>query len=171
MSYLDGRRYHKARAYFGRLVSLFVLSTLATSWAVADGPSFPRLGGTQMGGWGVGNYDQTRVDRIAKLDAAVIGLFRNHNVDGYTAYDIVTEIKRKNPNIILMNYTLISSMPDAQKDLVRVLEAEKGAGGRGDWFARDAAGNKTSEWPGQSVMNITRFVTPNAKTPGCCRLE
>jgi len=96
------------------------------------------------------------------MDVASIGLFRNHNVDGHTANDIVTDIKRQHPNIILLQYTVVSTMADAAEDLVSILEAQKGPAGQGDWFARDASGNKTSEWPNQSNMNITRFVTPDA---------
>ena len=152
----------RARAYWIRIVSPVVFFSLASSWAVADGPSYPRLASVQHVGWGVGQYDKLRIDRIAKMHVASIGLFRNHDADGHTAYDIVTDIKRQNPNIILLQYTLVSSMPDAQTDLVSILEAQKGPNGQGDWFARDASGNKASEWPGQSVMNITRFVTPDA---------
>ena len=122
----------KARAYWIRFVSPVIFFSLASSCTGSDadgpsgpsGPSYPRLATVQQGGWGVGQYDQSRIDRIAKMHVALIGLFRNHDVDGHTANDIVTDIKRQNPNIILLQYTVVSTMADVQTDLVSNLEAQ-----------------------------------------------
>jgi len=151
----------------GRRILCIQISILAIALGsfspleAADARPFPRLAALQVGGWGTG-YDHADIDTIAKADVAMIGLFRNHNVDGHTANGIVTDIKRQNPDIILLQYTIVSTMANSQEDLVSILEAQKGPAGQGDWFARDTSGNKTSEWPNQSNMNITRFVTPDA---------
>ena len=51
-------------------------------WRDGDKVRF-RLGYPEkIGGWA--KYDQTRIDRIAKLDVAIIQLFRKHNIEGHT---------------------------------------------------------------------------------------
>jgi hypothetical protein len=150
-----------------RIVALlFVQAVGAQAFAQSSSgvDTFPRLGGYQIGGWAYGNYPP-RLDKIANLDIAVIGLFVGHNVDGYSIADITGYLKSKNPDLRLLEYVIVNEIPQGGARMQEArdkISREKGPGGSGDWYARNAAGEIVNDWPGTYMLNLTDYVTPDA---------
>ena len=130
--------------------------------------AYPRLAGMLIGGHG---YDQASYQQqIAKLDLAILGMYNLWNSGGKTPAQAVNEIKARNPNILLGNYTLMtevytSTSDSATADLRAKLNAEKGPNGIGDWWGYNAAGQKMN-WSGGTYpvndTNLTLQTTPDS---------
>jgi len=126
--------------------------------------TFPRLGGYQIGGWAYGHNEQ-RLNDIAKLDIAVIQLFVDHKVDGYSIADITSYLKSRNPELKLLQYVIINEVSQTYSSFQEIrdkVSREKGANGKSDWYARNAAGDHVWEWPGTWMLNFTDHTTPDA---------
>jgi hypothetical protein len=130
---------------------------------------FPRLGGMLIGGGHA--YDVTTYQQqIAKLDMAILGMYNTWNRGGKTPAQAVNEIKAYNPRILLGNYTLMtevntSATDSATADLRNKLNSSIGPNRVGDWWAYNAAGQKTN-WSGGTYpvndVNLTLQTTPDA---------
>lgn len=128
---------------------------------------FPRLGGYNIGS--PQNYDEEEYQKqLAKRDLIILGMYNGWNKNGKTPLQVIKEIKIKNPNILIGNYTLMTEIPDAWESNVvyrNKLNTEKGPNGTGNWWAYNSAGKQT-DWSngawGTHDVNITSFVTPDA---------
>lgn len=147
---------------------VLVVAQFAASQAVAQSSgsqdTYPRLGGYQVGGWSAG-HNINRLNNIAKLDIAVIQLFVDHNVDGYSIADITSYLKSRNPDVKLLQYVIINEVSQTSISFQEIrdkVSREKGAGGRGDWYARNAAGDHVWEWPGTWMLNFSDYSTPDS---------
>lgn len=120
--------------------------------------NFPRIGAMQIG---APQLLSDRIDEIARTDFTVLGTFPNFMSGGKTLEEIAAEIKAINPAIILIVYTNINEVSEdaVWSEIQDKLDAEEGGGGNGDWWARDAAGDKTGSFPGTDTMNMTDDVT------------
>lgn len=152
-----------------KLVSFLalVLAQLVTFPASAQtsgtNDTFPRLGGYQIGGWAYG-HNVERLNNISKLDIAVIQLFVDHNIDGYSIADVTSYIKQQNADVKLLQYVIINEVSQTSamfQEIRDKVASEKGAGGRGDWYARNAAGEHVWEWPGTWMLNFSEYTTPD----------
>lgn len=126
--------------------------------------TFPRLGGYQIGGWASG-HDVGRLNRISELDVAIIQLFVDHNIDGYSIGDVTSYLKGRNPNLKLIQYVIANEVHPTRamwEPIRSKMEAEKGPNGVGDWYARNAAGENVGHWKNTLMLNITDYVTPDA---------
>lgn len=129
---------------------------------------FPRLGGIVIGD--PKNYDEpAQQAAIAKLDLAVLGMYFGWKRNGKTPLQATTEIRARNPNIRLANYTVMtetSNVAGGASDLLfKKLSSEKGPNGVGDWWAYDKDGVH-SDWAqgqfGAWDTNLTMLTTPDA---------
>jgi len=84
---------------------------------------------------------------------------------------VVTDVRRRaaqkgNGNILIAKYTINTEVTTSDTDLTKTdirnkLYSEKGPGGGGDWWARNAAGEHVSTYPNTNLANISRLVTPD----------
>jgi hypothetical protein len=152
-----------ANVYVAALV-VMAMGAPAFGASGTTGDTFPRLGGIQIGGWASG-HDVQRLDRIARLDIAIINLFVGHNIDGYSIADITSYLKKQNPNLKLLQYVNTNEVHPTRamwEPITSKMAAEKGPNGIGDWFARNAAGENVGHWKNTWMLNITDYVTPDA---------
>jgi hypothetical protein len=125
--------------------------------------TFPKIAGILNGS--PKDYDQdARQTLIAKFDLALLGIYKDWNFSDGGARPVVQQIKAKNPNILIANYTLLESLRKNPADLASLdmqqhVESAPGPNGIDDWWAYDASGNpvqheNTDLW----MVNITHFV-------------
>ena len=134
-----------------------------------SGPDFPRLGAMLIGS--PQNYDNaTYQQQIAKFDLAVLGMYNGWNKSGLTSAQAVSQIKARNPNIKLANYTIMTEVNNSTSNtattyLMNKLAAEKGPNGVSDWWAYDSSGQHT-DWSGGAYgawdTNLTLLTMPDA---------
>lgn len=129
---------------------------------------FPRLATMNIGN--PKNYDDpAHQTALAKYDVAVLGMYYLWKKNGKTPAQAVSEIRAKNPSIILANYTILtecrSTADPANQYIWDKLSTEQGPNGKYDWWARTAAGAHV-DWSGGAYgawdTNLTLFVTPDA---------
>jgi len=154
----------KIRAVTVCVMALLVMTTGAPAIGASgtSGDTFPRLGGYQIGGWG--SHDVQRLDRISKLDIAIISLFVGHDINGYSIADITSYLKEKNPNLKLIQYVIANEVHPTRamwEPIANKMEREKGPNGVGDWYARNSAGENVGHWKDTWMLNITEYVTPD----------
>jgi hypothetical protein len=145
-------------------VVALVASVPGLSYADAFGKTtFPRLGGYQIGATPYDGYsDPEYISQMARLDYVIIGQSQPE------ATDVARSVKRLNPQITLAKYTNILDISvtaqNFNKERRAKLFAEKGPNNSNahDWWARDFDGNQSSNWPGNWMANITKYVKPDA---------
>ena len=133
-------------------------------------PDFPRLGIYQIGNWGTGLVNLPgglagRAERIAKHDIAIIDVWKQweyNNEVTKDASDIAIYIKSFNANIVLYRYADVIEMNVGSSQLDQWVKArnklDTESNGPGDWWLRDAAGNKTSSFSGLDRTNHSDLV-------------
>jgi len=128
--------------------------------------TFPRIAGINIG---AKNYDEAQYqEALAKKDLIILGFYRGWwNRGGVTIREAVQQLKARNPKLLVGQYTSLNEhYQDGGSEPVREahvkLSTEKGPGGSGDWWARTAAGEHVSSYPGTWNTNFTEFVTPDA---------
>jgi hypothetical protein len=150
---------------------LVALGTSVGEAQVIRKDTFPKIGGYYINGTAYAEADH-RAD-IAKLDFAVISMWRGWQINGMSITDVVKDIRSRanaagNEDLILSMYTMFmesASSPDnsAKLDVWNKMSEERGPGGAAvDWWARNTKGENVSTWPGAWNTNITRFVVPDA---------
>ena len=131
---------------------------------------FPRLAGINIGSPTLGpwqGYQDPRYhDALARLDLVILGIWPGWGPDGWTPDEVLNEIKQRNPDILVGNYTnVISVHSDSAGDSLRREKAASETGPNSsnahDWFARDNSGNLTSTWSGTYSINHTEYVQPD----------
>lgn len=156
--------------------AIFVVAIVMAAWgAVSEAEvvrkeTFPKIGGLHLNA----NYftDAEARAMVARLDLAVLGMWRGWQGGGLTDADVVADIRARaeaagNHGLILSKYTNImetytaATGPDG--DVFEKLSEEEGPGGLAvDWWARNAIGEAVSSWDKTWSTNITRFVKPDA---------
>lgn len=126
--------------------------------------AFPKLGGVN---YGAKNYqDAAYQEKLARLDYVLLGFYR-----GWAHPNIrtaVQQIKARNPNMLIGQYTiqeseyLTNDTNSAEYDINVKLNSGVGPNGIGDWWAYDAAGNRSFESSAQPETNITAFTQPDS---------
>ena len=149
--------------------ALIVIASLVTTMALADGVRaadaqdlFPKIANISIGA--AANYGDAASH--ARYDLNLIGMWRGWGGGVFGMRQVLQAIKALNPDIKLGKYTQVielNSNPGntATADIYAKISSEKGPGGTGDWWARDAAGNILSQYPGTYAVNFTRFTTPD----------
>ena len=151
-----------------------LVAAFAAGRAAAESPdpvrhykdTFPKIAGLNIGS--PQNYaDPTYQSALAKYDFLILGLYRNWTRGGESPRQVVLEIKARNPNVLLANYTCVMELyaePDnlSSGDIYKKVSSEVGPNAKGDWWARDANGKHLSSYPRTWSINITRFVRPDA---------
>lgn len=133
--------------------------------------TFPKIGGLHFNGALYGEASHRA--NVAKLDLAVVGMWRGWEMNGMTVADVFADIRSRadaagNQGLILAKITNIMQSHDspddaADRDIWDKMNAEKGPGGAAiDWWARNSAGEhiRDNTWP-MYLTNITRFVVPD----------
>lgn len=112
-------------------------------------------------------FDQY-VDQLSKGDLALLNFDREWTRNGWTISSVLKAIKAKNTNILLAQYTLLNEViypyydMSVFADIYNKVSTERGPGGRGDWWIRDASGNIIGVYSNSRSINITEFVTPDS---------
>lgn len=127
-------------------------------------PTFPRIMGLNIA---KDNYTQPQyVTEMARADVVILGFYPGWNPDGSRNpfRDVVRAIKRKNPQVLVGAYTILS---EAQEDTPRYSKyADKAQKlDKENWWLRRSDGSKvqwTSDYDAYEV-NITDWVRPDAK--------
>lgn len=96
------------------------------------------------------------LNEISRADIAVLGFYPGWSGNGMTVRDVLSELKSRNPELLIGQYTILGEAPDAldstsaDTDKGRKLDKE-------DWWVRDSAGNRVQWTPlyGAYDTNIT----------------
>ena len=154
----------------------FILGSAATIEEVAvPGPPpqtglvFPHLGTYQIGNWANAGLASLpggltgRAQRIAKHDIAIIGIWKQWtNSDAaMDASELALFVKSFNSAIKLYSYVINVEVNDSSNldQWVKTRnKADSESNGPGDWWLRDAAGNKTSTFAGADRLNHSDLV-------------
>lgn len=155
----------KAAAVFCCMFLGILVCACGISWA--DTPvlkeTFPRLMGMNIG---AKNYhDQRYQDEISRLDIVILGFYPGwSSQSGVSVRDAVQAIKKRNPHILIGQYTILDEAYDnldrnlADKDKYFKLNRE-------GWWLRNAAGRKV-QWTDQFnswMVNITEWTKPDSQ--------
>lgn len=140
-----------------------LLACLLLAAAAAEAQDFPRLRGMNIG---AKHYDDALYqEQLARLDVVILNFYRGWNPHGYAETPaaamskVVQAIKRRNPRILVGQYTVLNETNDdprdvATRDLREKLHAE-------GWWLRNAAGRRV-QWTERYANWETNF-TPWAK--------
>jgi hypothetical protein len=133
----------------------FFMSALLTAAAFAhmhsaaaqSSPSFPRLGGYLISGsvqseFGTASYQQ----QVAKLGAAVVGIYPGWSSGGFNAQSAAAAVKAINPNIKLVPYTNLMELEPGVSASGSPYSPIYAAASSGNWFLRQA-------WPSGAVTD------------------
>jgi hypothetical protein len=144
----------------------FIMATLTGHVAVAadvTNMGFPRLAAVAIG---AKDYDREEYrEELARADVVVLNFYKNWRRNGMVPRDVLQDLKRRNPDVLVGTYTNINEKGDKEinNDIISKIESEEGPNGPGsDWWARDSSGDRVSTWPGNYDINITEFVKPDA---------
>jgi len=138
--------------------------------------AFPRLASHDIGDK---NYDHADYQAIlARYDYVLLGIYNGWHGGSAAARAAVQAIKRRNPAILVGNYTILESTYwDPEKpgnksvgEPLRKLYDSTGPTSRGgtwtpnDWWARGPDGKLVISpgYPSAATVNVTDFVTPDA---------
>lgn len=94
----------------------------------------------------------TDITSLARWDVVILGLDNQ-----YTNPTAITQLRQKNPSIIILAYILSEEFPGGYESLTDpnhpIVQLRTGIAD--GWWLRDAAGNKTGFWPGANMLNVT----------------
>ncbi|MBU0497561.1 MAG: putative glycoside hydrolase family 15 protein, partial [Candidatus Thermoplasmatota archaeon] len=89
---------------------------------------------------------------MARWDTVIIGLEIQYN-----SPNALMELKRLNPDIIILAYVLSQEVPDAQQDITdvnhphyKLLQEFQNR-----WWLKDSSGDPVIFWPGTQMVNVT----------------
>jgi len=118
--------------------------------------SYPRLANYFLK-WTISD---TEAKELAKWDVLILDMETQEN-----SLAQIQEIRRLNPNIIILAYLtsqeIISDLDDYNGAYLRQELAKNIAVG---WWLKDASGNKISNWPGTSMLNLSDGAVPDAQS-------
>jgi hypothetical protein len=143
----------------------FIMATLTGQVAAAADVAnmgFPRLATVAIG---AKDYEREGYrEELARADVVVLNFYKGWRRGDMEPRDVLQDLKRRNPDILVGTYTAINEVRDdwANRDFFEKIEREKGPNGRGDWWARDNNGERVSTWPKTFDVNITEFVRPDS---------
>jgi hypothetical protein len=136
-------------------------------------PAFPRLATHDIGDK---NYDHPDYQAdLARFDYALLGFHKGWHRGAEAMRSAVIEIKKRNPKMLIGNYTILESQywnierSKAAADAIQKLQSGTGptAGGGtwmpNDWWARGPDGRQifSPGYPSAATVNITDYVTPD----------
>ena len=132
----------------GLLAAAAVAQIHAAVAQSSTSPSFPRLGGTFVAGgsMGVGFGTPAYQAQIAKLGAAVIGIWPGWSYGGFNAQSAAAAIKAINPNIKLVLYTNIMELEAGVGSSGSAYSPIYNAANTNNWFLR-------TSWPSGSITD------------------
>lgn len=128
---------------------------------------FPRLGGVFNGKTPYEGYEDPEYHKLlARLDLVILGFPRTWKRDGLEPRDVAKSIKKRNPDLLLGQYTILGQVnkaTNAHQALREKISSEKGPNKSNafDWWARDANGNQTSVYNNTWYVNLTEYVKPD----------
>jgi hypothetical protein len=119
---------------------------------------FPRLLGMQIGRK---HYqDSLYIDQISRLDIAIMGFYRNWSQEGYTIPDVLRQLKKLNPQILIGQYTILNETQDdientALADVRDIIYNQ-------EWWLKNATNQKVQWTAAYNAweINISHWVTP-----------
>jgi hypothetical protein len=147
-------------------MQIYFAGSIAQAQDTSFNPPFPRLASGQIGNHS--NCSDERYRNIAKHHVAVFGPYAGWTCTSasgkkYTVENLPAQIKALNPNIKLFQYTnVIETYSNGHKEILNKVNSEKGPGGQGDWWLRNAAGEHVSSWSGTWRINHSALVTSDA---------
>jgi hypothetical protein len=143
-------------------LAVFALLISNTTYGVTDG--YPKIMGMNIGN--PGNYDDPNYRKqLSRNDVVVLNFWPNWKDYKYgpnAIRNIVVDIKKRNPNILVGQYTILNESQDltskdlSNKDRAYKLEKE-------NWWLRDAAGRKAQWTKSYNAwdINITDAMPPD----------
>ena len=142
-------------------------SPTPTTYSASSPIAFPRLGGMLISS--PHTYDDPAYQQqIARLDVAILGMYKLWAGASSTPRAAVDAIRALNPDIMLGNYTIATEVPSLSSDVSTAdlrdkLAGEKGPRAVGDWWAYTNDGQHTSHF-GRNTWdtNLTLLTEPDA---------
>lgn len=117
----------------------------------------------------VNQFFERYIDPLYRVDLAILGFDKGWRHGALTENEIVEAIRRKNPRILIGQYSLLNEVmipyhdPRVLADVYRKIESERGPKGVGNWWARTADGEYIGVYRNSRSINITANVTPDSK--------
>lgn len=150
----------RRRALLG-LGSLAALAAWPGASRAADVPhTFPRLLGMNIGAKNYGDDDY--LQRIARLDAVILGYYRGWKQGAMTIGDSVSRLKALNPKLLVGEYTILNESNNNPADTAqRDVQSKVNASG---WWLRNTAGQQV-QWTSTYntwEINFTASALPDA---------
>jgi hypothetical protein len=147
------------RNYLG--ISVFLVLYVFTSLNVSAHEAFPRLMGMNIG---EKHYHDTAYQReLAKLDIVILGFYRGWGGRPDAMRQVVRELKRQNPAILVGQYSVMNELRDEAKD--QALADSRSKVGDAAWWLRNHAGNRV-QWTSQFnawEVNFTHLAKADAQ--------
>lgn len=129
------------------LFSLCPLINVPTAEAATLKSTYPRLANYFLK-WEI---SETEAKELAKWDLLILDMETQEN-----SPDQLRTIRRLNPDVIMLAYItsqeIISNIDDYDKAYLRQELSDKIDG---SWWLKDASGNKTSNWSGTHMLNLS----------------
>lgn len=134
---------------------------MLTSQGLTAKEEFPRLLGMNIG---EKHYNDAAYQRdLAKLDIVVLGFYRGWGAEPESIRQVVRELKRRNPRLLVGQYGVMNELRDIATDTA--LEDSRTKVRNSGWWLRNQAGERvqwTSEYNAWEV-NFTAASTPDAE--------
>lgn len=121
---------------------------------------FPRLLGMNIGEKHY--HDPTYQEELARLDIVVLGFYRGWGSRPEATRQVVLNLKRRNPNILVGQYSVLNELRDVHNDVA--LEDSRRKVNSHDWWLRNRSGERV-QWTSQYhawEVNFTAFAPPDA---------
>lgn len=146
-----------------QIIALIVFIALLSSNLIGGMPikrTFPRIAGMNIG---AKNYnDSIYRHALSRYDLVVLGFYRGWKQGGQTPKSVVLDLKVRNPNILVGQYTLMNEAYDdtlqyaSEKDIYDALYEN-------NWWLKDSAGRKIQRTSVYSAweVNFTEFAPPD----------
>ncbi len=121
--------------------------------------SFPRLFGMNIG---KKHYNESQyIKDLSNLDVVILGFYKGWSIEGKDIKDIISILKKLNPNLLIGQYTILNEMTDDPNDTAK--KKIRNTLYSNDWWLLNSAGEKV-QWTDHYQaweINISEWVTPN----------
>jgi hypothetical protein len=151
------------RVLISGLLTVAALTQMHAAGAQSTSPPFPRLGGYLIAGsvqssFGTSSYQQ----KVAKLDAAVIGTYPGWTSGGFNMQSAAAAVKAINPNIKLVPYTNIMELEAGVGSSGSAYSPVYNAASAANWFLRvTSPGGTVTDAGGLHQMGLNQTTFTN----------
>lgn len=147
-----------------RLLFYLTVTTIMASWNLAEASGdnkYPRLIGMNIGKKHY--HDSTYQQELAKLDIVVLGFYRSWGGEAMAMRQVVKNLKKLNPGILVGQYSVMNELRDIANDKAK--EDIRKKVNDANWWLRNQKGERV-QWSDKynaSEVNFMALAKPDAK--------